>query len=213
MRIWIGVLAITTGLTAIPLAANAQVTISNMFGVPVFVTNTPVAGMNSRTGFTPSLGAASASPAMNPSGIQPAMPSPPRPAVIPQSPGAAIALTPPSTAIGQQGSGTAIGQQGGTAIGQQGTTAIGQQGTTAPGQQGFGASIIPNGNAIVIGQPEPFTPAVPAQVPPTGFGGTNHFGQSTMTTPSGALTNAPPRPAITPTTPQTSPMRPAPRRR
>jgi hypothetical protein len=115
-------------------------------------------------------------PAMTSSGSKS---TPPQPA--PQPPGT-IAPNGITTGIGQQGSGTAIGQQG--------TPAIGQQGTTAIGQQGVGTAIIPETNAVVIGQPEPTTPA-PTNPSPTGFTTNlpNRFGQGFMPTPG--VTNAP----------------------
>ena len=198
-------MAFATSLAALsPCTNSAQttVTISNMFGVPVFVTNTVIRNPNTGTALTPSLANSNATPAIGQQSVAPAIAAPPSPAIIQQSPGAAIPPQPFTPAIGRQDT-TAIGQQGaGTAIGQQGATAI--------GQQGVGTAIIPETSPIVIGQPEPFNPApTPAQLPPTGFGSNiqNHFGQSTVPLPGRTLTNAPVTPQSSPTLPSTTPRR------
>jgi len=125
----------------------------------------------------PNLAVSNATPALGKQGFTPAMPTPGTPAL-----GQGF-----TAGIGGQGSGTAIGQQGsGTAIGQQGSG-------TAIGQQGFGTAIIPGTNAIVIGQPEPFT-ATPANRPPAGFTSNiqNRLGQRTPL-PAIGFTNSTPK--------------------
>jgi len=122
----------------------------------------------------PALGNSATTPAITPQGVTPAL-APSTPALGAQTV-TPVMPTPQTPVLGQpnstrinppQGFTTGIGQQGsGTAIGQQGTTAIGQQGNTAIGQQGFGTAINPPANGVVIGQPEPFTPATSASVPP-----------------------------------------------
>jgi hypothetical protein len=178
MRIWLS-LAFTAALSVFYApVVSAQVTVSNMFGVPVFVTN--FAKPNLSTTLTPNLATSNATPAIGQQSVTPTATSPNVPA-IPKGPGSASATQPFTTGIGQQGSGTTIGQQGSTAI----------------GQQGVGTAIMPQTNGIVIGQPEPFNPPAQAKVPAQGAGTNvqNRLGQ-TVPLPGGGFTNVP---ASTPT--------------
>jgi hypothetical protein len=193
-------------------------------GYPPVLGNSPSAPVITPQDIQPALGNSTATPTVTPQGVAPAL-APSTPALgaqsvtpvvpIPQTPVLAqpnsTTINPPkgfTTGIGQQGFGTAIGQQGTTAIGQQGATAIGQQGATAIGQQGFGTAITPPANGVVIGQPEPFTPAAPASLPASTPVRPSPILPSQATPPMVA-TPVPQSPAVTPTAPA-APMRPMP---
>lgn len=195
MRIWAGMLILTVSFGG-PLVSKAQqVIVTNGVGIIVPNNGVPAAASGVAPAITPqsiapSLGISNSSPAIGTSSIAPAMPSPGAPAIIPQSPGSRIATQPFTTGIGRQGSGTAIGQQGNTAI----------------GQQGVGTAIVPETNGIIIGQPEPFNPPKPNQVPMVRGNSQNGFTQN-MTTPFGGVASNSPAIGVTP---RMTPMRPAP---
>jgi hypothetical protein len=194
MRIWSVTFAIATVLLS-SMHSDAQSLIIRGSGN---ATNGVLLNTNRGTAINPqsmapNLAMSNATPAIAPQGIAPAMPTPGAPAITPQGAGVSQGFT------------TGIGPQGSTTIGPQGNTAIGQQGSgTAIGQQGIGTAITPqsNANAIVIGQPEPFTPQPSA---PAGVGSnllnpsvivTNQLGQP-MQQVSATVSNAP-RNMVTP---------------
>jgi len=156
---------------------------------------------------TPAIGQPPITPAM-PASSNPVM-TLGSPAITPNSVTPGVIATPNSlrtvpTAIGQQGFGGAIGQQGsGTAIGQQGSgTALGQQGsgtaiippTSVTPNSGpivilptsipptSGTAVVPQNNAIVIGQPETAVPA-PVSPPVVGVGNSPQPALAPGTTP------------------------------
>jgi hypothetical protein len=141
---------------------------------------------------TPNLASSNATPAIGQPGITPAMPRPGTTAISPQGVGGAIQP--------EGGFTTGIGRQDTVgSIGRQNTTAIGQQGSgTAIGQQGVGTAIIPPTNAIVIGQPEPFS--APAVSTPSAIGFStnmpNVLGPETFTNSGHGLTGGVPRTAL-----------------
>jgi len=194
--------------------AGAQVVSGTPAGNAIIQTNGVFVGVNPAAtvnppALTPNLASSNATPAIGRPGITPAMPNPGAPAITPQN--IAPALAPQrgfTMGIGRQGFGGAIGQQGsGTAIGQQGSG-------TAIGQQGVGTAIIPPTNAIVIGQPEPFSPPPVSTPSAVGFStnGARPFGPSFMTNNAGAITGAP-APVLTSPGMPLNRQAPAPRRR
>jgi hypothetical protein len=201
MKIRKTVLAISLAAgTMVAMTAQSQNSLTNQFLI-----DSNQAALKAQS-INPSLTASNATPTIGRQGFTPAMPNPGIPAII-QTQGF-------TTGIGQQGS-TAIGQQGsGTAIGQQGSTAIGQQGVGTAIQPST-AAISPSTNAIVIGQPEPFTPAPAIAPPPTGFTSNllNRSGRFTNSL-NPRLTNAPMTPVLpSPVMPSTRTVAPPPARR
>jgi hypothetical protein len=182
MRIWIAVTACSACFAGFLMEkAAGQVVVLTNGSLPA-TSGVVIGGTPGASDATPVLTPQDVAPNLFTSNATPALGRPnvtsvtPSSTIIPQSPGAAIGTSTQSftTAIGQQGSGTAIGQQGMTAI----------------GQQGVGTAIFPETNAVVIGQPQPFTPPAPPVTSPAIGTITNALGQ-TLPMPSAAFTNAP----------------------
>ena len=202
----------TTGLATIvfalgacvPFRLGAQTVAAPATPGSIILTNGVSVGTSTAVtprDIAPNLASSNMTPAIGRQGITPAQPPPGTPGIQP-----GLGTRGFTTGIGRQGFGGAIGQQGsGTAIGQQGSG-------TAIGQQGVGTAIIPGTNGVVIGQPEPFTPAPPTVLTPTGRNNPGQTGaiQRTFPLANPGVTSTPPamaRPPLTPIKPGTTPRR------